>query len=268
MVRKNLWEILESKVIDIPQEYDRLWNLFHSRELTKKGSFYYSFYEIASKEFLNFPRRGTFITYDDFLEFVDLKDNSLGPFARLDDLNLLIEIILFVFGDLDKIQSSFNYFYGKNIIMDNISALLEKTNQKVVSLEGMGKIVIPKDETVTAAAEIILPDDEKLAFEILGYSHYSNKDNIKEKRRILQLLANYLEPKFKKNKNSNISFLLNKYFIRHGDDENQKNVDSMTTDELNMLYDKLYREILYYVLEQEHKEFEVIVTDIRQNYRK
>ncbi|WP_270252591.1 hypothetical protein [Lactococcus garvieae] len=268
MVRKNLWEILETKAIDIPQEYRSLQDLFHSRELARKGSFNYSFYEILEAEFLNLPRRGTCTTYDDFLEYVGLKNSHLNLFVGLDDLNLLIEVILFVLGDLDSIHTPFDYYRGREIVMDNISALLEKTNQKIISLQGKGEIVIPKDETITIAAELILPDDEKLAFEILGYSHYSNKDNIKEKRRILQMLANYLEPKLKKNKNSNISFLLNKYFIRHGDDENQKNVDSMTTDKLNMLYDKLYREILYYILEQEHKEFEVMVKDIKQNYGK
>ncbi|MFK4925448.1 hypothetical protein ACI1TM_01970 [Lactococcus garvieae] len=266
--RKNIWDILTTKEFDVEKEYTNLWELFQLHEIVKdEYGDEFSFEDMLETEFLKLTNRMTFTSYKDLVDSLGLRDPR-EIYPSLDDLDRLIEVILFIFSGLSYSNTTFYYEGGKSIIMSSISALLELTNQKIIVLEGGREIVVPSDETATIVSDLILPENESLALDILGYSHYSKKDDVDEKRRILQLLANYLEPKLEKNKSSNISFLLNKYFIRHGDDENRNNVDNMSIDEVNNLYDKLYREILYYILEQEHKEFEVMVTDMKQNYRK
>lgn len=266
--RKNIWDILATKEVNVDKEYTNLWQLFEQHKIVK-DKYYdgFSFVDMLETEFLKMPNRMTFTSYKDLIDYIGVK-HPLEFYPSLDDLDRLIEVILFIFNGLSDIKTTFHYEDGKSIIMSSVSALLELTNQKIIVLEGGREIVVPSDETATIVSDLILPENESLALDMLGYSHYSKKDDVDEKRRILQLLANYLEPKLKKNKSSNISFLLNKYFIRHGDDENRNNVDNMSIDEVNNLYDKLYREILYYILEQDHKEFEVMVTDMKQNYRK
>lgn len=127
--------------------------------------------------------------------------------------------------------------------------------------------MVPNDEAVTTVADLILPDDEKLALEVLGYSHYSNKNNLIEKRKILNSLANYIEPKLKLKQNGEIGFVLNNYYIRHGNETNKQNVNELSDEDMNSLYDKLYRDILYYLLEHEHEDFKDLVKKLKKTFK-
>lgn len=268
MGRKNIWDIIDNQEVDIYNEYNSLWDLFHTRNLINSSQSYQSTFEGITKEnFLKFKSRGSITSYDDFLNVLELWPRKYETEITLDDLDLLIELIILVFSELHNLQITYIY-KGMDIIIDTINSVLEKTNQKLIKLEDNKMIVVPNDEAVTTVADLILPDDEKLALEVLGYSHYSNKDNLIEKRKILHSLANYIEPKLKLNRNDEISFILNNYYIRHGNENNKQNVKELSVEDMNNLYDKLYRDILYYLLEQEHENFKDLVKDLKKTLKK
>ncbi len=264
--RKNIWDILESRQVDISREYSMLWDLFNNQRIVKSkhNSIYtYTFTTVINDFFLEFKSRGSIISYADFLDALKIKLPRTN--IKLADLDLLIELILLVFDELNTLKTRYDYGTAQRVVENSIVSILEKTNQKIVVIKGKGKIIVPNDEVVTTVSDVILPDDEQLALEILGYSHYSRKNDVEAKRKILNRLGSYIEPRLKRNKNSDISFVLNKYFIRHGDDENKKNIQSLSTEEMSELYDGLYREILHYILEQEHKKFQEHVKELKIN---
>lgn len=268
--RKNIWDILETKEIDIAQEYEELWDLFHYEKIIFDEYMRAShFSSLLNKHFLGFQKRGSITSYEKFLEVLEIKVPEYAALTlTLDDLDLLIEVILFVFDELPNSHGHFNYVEGEEIVNHSIAAILKKTNQKIISLEEKGRIVVPNDEVVTTVADLILPDDEKLALEVLGYSHYSAKEDVIEKRNILHRLANYIEPRLNIDKNSDLSFVLNNYYIRHGNEANKRNVNELGEEALLDLYDKLYREILYYILDGEHKEFKKIAQTLKKTVSK
>lgn len=269
----NIWDILSNKQLNVEQEYVNLWNLVTSNNQVTISQNYrtysYSLYQVINEHFIEFKNRGTFIKFDELLNYLELRIpddyNPLYMEVTLDTLDLVMEIILLVFSELDDLDYGYHYEDIKNSIYQNIELILQKSNQKVIEIEKGKLIIVPNDETVTAVTEIILPDDEKLALSILGYSHYANKDNIESKRHILLKLSNYIEPKLKMKKDSDISFVLNKYFIRHGDKENQENVKNLGNEKLNQLYDGLYRDILFYLLGQEHENFASTVKQLKES---
>lgn len=265
MGRKNIWDIIGNQEVDICNEYKSLWYLFHNEKLINNPHGYNeTFAEIAREKFLNFKTRGSITSYDNFLQVLKLRPLIVKNGQELENLDLLIELILLVLSELDDLQVP-NIKNGIQIISDTILSILEKTNQKIISLEDEKMIVVPNDEVITIVADLILPDDEKLALEVLGYSHYSNKDNLIEKRKILNSLANYLEPKLKLQKNDEIGFVLNNYYIRHGNRQNKQNIERLSDEDMNSLYDKLYRDILYYLLEQEHEDYKILVKKLKKN---
>ncbi|WP_270316682.1 hypothetical protein [Lactococcus petauri] len=75
--RKNIWDILSSKQLNVEQEYVNLWKLVSAdNQVTRNISGYikhYSLYEIISNNFIDFKNRGTFITFSEFLNYLELR---------------------------------------------------------------------------------------------------------------------------------------------------------------------------------------------------
>ncbi|KGH33841.1 hypothetical protein [Lactococcus cremoris] len=270
--RKNIWDILSDKQLNIEQEYLNLWKLVSAdNQVTRYERGYtnrYSLHEIISNNFIDFRNRGTFIAFNEFLNYLELQiPNSYNPLSMvvtIDTLNLLIEIILLVFSELDDLNYGYNYGDIRGSISQNIELILQKSNQKVVEIEKGKQIIVPNDETVTAVSELILPDDEKLALSILGYSHYANKDNISVKDKILNDLHKYLKSKFEKIDNSNIEYVFNNLFLRHGKGENKARIDMLGVKAVNSLYDALFREVLYFMLGKEHENFTELIKGVKK----
>lgn len=263
-----MWDVIAEMQIDTDREYANLWKLVTYEDTAlRKGSFNlcYSIYEVCKSNFIKFNNRGSFISLEEMLIEFDLLTYN-GQFINqvtIDDLDLFIEVLLWLLSELKQLDM-YEFTDIEYSIHQNIEIILQKTNQKLVNISSDKRdiklIVVLDDEFVTSAAELILPDDETLALSVLGYSHYSHKDDIVSKRNILKQLANYVEPKLKKQKDSNIGFALNNWNVRHNND-NELNV---TDEQLNEMYDKLYRDILYYLLGAEHREFDELVSKMKQ----
>lgn len=272
--RKNIWDILANRELDIQQEYENLWTLIEakntvSQDAASQNDFRFSVLEIINKNFIDFKSRGTFITFDQLLSEFGFRYKGNESVQTIDKLDLFIETVMLMFQEIRALNYSnvFKYRYNYSDIRDsiakNIKLILQKSHQKVVEIEPNKKIIVPDDEVVTTVSDIILPENERLALSILGYSHYSNKDNLEAKRKILLELWNYIEPKMRKKKDGDISFVMNKYLIRHGDNENLENAEKLGKEKLNDLYDLLYRDVLFYLLGQEHSDFAGTVAKLK-----
>ncbi|GAB2025994.1 hypothetical protein OfM1_20670 [Lactovum odontotermitis] len=268
--RKNIWDILSNKELDIQQEYENLWALIENGNTVSKNGYYsYSVLDILRENFIDFESRNTFITIDSFLDYLELNRVRYG-IQTIDKLDLFIEIIILMFQELKALNFSnvfrykYNYSDIRHSIMKNIDLILEKSNQRIVEIEPNKKIVVPNDEVVTVVSDIILPDNERLALSILSYSHYRNKDNIEGKANILTNLHKYLEQKQGKIKDKNIEYVFNNFMLRHGLKKNKQRVDMLGTKKVNALYDALFEEILYFMLEKEHADFNLQINEIKK----
>lgn len=265
MSEEHIWDYLSSRKIDITTEYKNLWTLLKTPRTVRNNST--SAFAFFNSTFVNFKDRDTFINLSDLLQscgfYSKMRMDYEPHISSLDELDLFMEIILMCINEeylLDKTTRSDIIF---DIIKNNIKKILSKTNQKMVNTtpnEPLPRyIIIPDDEVVTSVADLILPSDEKLALSILGYTHYNKRNDTKTKRNILMQLGNYIEPKLRSKKDTDISYALNNWKIRHNT-EKQINVSN---EELNPLYDLLFHEILYYLLGEEHDNFKNEVNKLK-----
>lgn len=267
MVRKNVWDLLASKKLDCYEEANSLYFL-----VNKKNTFDYgnSLADELDYNFLYLEHRQSFVTLNAMLHYLGL-DTTIYD-SDLDKLDLLMETLLLLTEDLYNFIIKTNTSQINNAltisreIRDNINNILSLSNQMLLNTSKDKKlnknIIVPKDELATTAAEISLPDDANIALSILGYSHYSNKNDLINKRLILNQLANYIEPKLNKHdpSDSNIGFALNNLQIRHNND-NQLNINDKV---LNNIYDLLYREILRFITNDSHSTFTKTIKNLRQ----
>lgn len=118
--------------------------------------------------------------------------------------------------------------------------------------------------------------DEEISYKVLSYNHHSLKENIEEKRKVLEKLALHLEPRQTELQELNttlkkdIFYAFNNLNIRHNNlDEtdagnfNQKFSD-FTDEEKEKLYDYVYNYCLEAFLELENKEGRRIIKDLKQ----
>lgn len=279
--RKNIWDVVESSEIDSKVEIKNIWSLYgKSSELFMSDDtsdwYGYSFLDFIEENFLKFRHKGTHVTFRSFLSacgfkitYSDSIESNTLNLDSVDVLTLFMEITKFVVVESINItpikhnEDEEEDSDVRELILNVMDILLERTHQKFVEIAKDKYVIVPDDEAVTAVAELILPNDEQLALSVLGYSHYSNKDNIAAKRTILQRLANYTESHAIKDKD--VGYVLNNFHIRHGNVDNLKNASDLSNQELNDLYDDLYREILYQLLQMEHTKFGQRVQQLKQN---
>ncbi|SJZ89095.1 hypothetical protein SAMN02745116_01748 [Pilibacter termitis] len=258
MARKNIYDLLNEHEIDTRQEYERLWTLLRSRSsYSATHNYSVSVLQIIEKEFLNFKRRVSFVSFHEMVRYFQLpfrEESGYFPAivygVSLDELNCFIELILLVFQELEEInhKGKYDFAEAKAQIKHNIHYILEKIAHKIIEIRPKQLIVVPSDDFVNAVADIILPEDEQLALAVLGYSHYSHKADIEEKGVILKQLVDYVEPKLKIVKDSNLSFVLNKYYAKQGENATAPHLNA---EEMIELYDGLYKNILFYIMKQE-----------------
>ncbi|WEV54675.1 hypothetical protein OZX65_00990 [Leuconostocaceae bacterium ESL0723] len=257
MVNENIWDVLEHQEIDIEQEYRNLWALLKKPMVATNiyGSGYITLFEVIDREFINLKGRYTYVDFNHMLTGIGL-GVSIGVSSEiaLNELDRFVELVTSFLTEIYEKNRKNSRYHFNNILaafMQNVDLIVEKTNQKLVEINKNQWIIVPNDELVTTAADTILPDDERLALSILGYTHYANKDDLVEKRNVLRQLGNYTEQERKRRENDDIGFALNRTSIRHGDSGQV----SMSEAEMNDYYDLLFREFLIYLTEREHDQF-------------
>lgn len=267
--RKNIWETIAQKEIDVTQEFKFLWQLFNEPVTIGSERYIFGLKNFVEKKFRTFEHRQRYLSFSQFM--TDIKfplekmDYSSYTMDDLDELLAFTEVLIWILKESNKIQElDFTKVDDPRVLLNNnINSLLSSVYHSAVELPDGKHIIVPDSELVAEASNVIAFDDEQLAMSVLRYSHYSQKNDIREKRNILAQLANYMESRIK---DKDINYVMNNFGIRHGGTNNIKLLKQMSEEELNDLYDSLYRDVLYQVLKRENKKFQVRVADLKKRF--
>jgi len=267
MARKNIFEQLSSQW-NLATEVERLDMLFRrSNYVTSKYADY------SLDKFVNFycfsgwKSRGRSIDVADFLNALGYDTIIVNAKINYGDFLSLIELV-FNFWKLAERRlerdNTFQHCDDFNHLFNVLLSCLSHYNHTFIYDEKKEQILVIEDNPAAiTVAEIIDPDS---AISVLRYNHHILRGDVEEKRKILNLMGQALEPRRKdlKNINSksedNIFYFLNKLHIRHNNtDEKDKkyyeeHVASMSENELEQWYDELYQMLLFAFLELDQVE--------------
>lgn len=135
--------------------------------------------------------------------------------------------------------------------MECANQILVETGHEVIDSKD-GPIVVTADTARDLACEI---SDKDTGINLLEYTHYSNKGNLKAKCSILQSLYKQNEPTIKLLHKSgdplvdDLDFIANNLNIRHNNKKNPS-ITSLTAKELEDLYGLAYELIIYAITKQ------------------
>ena len=267
MGRKTIFEVLKQNNT-ISKDLTRLRKLFSGLTISTP-SLRTTIKSFASTYcFDSWSAKGHCLSLDDFFETIKF-DNEFEKAIHGNIISSLFIIEVYyniwrlvddyINMSFDKYKKIGQYNYFKSI-MDDCLAQLNHTTYYYEDSEQL--IVIEDNAAVTAVAEIVEPD---FALEIIRYNHYALKGDIKEKQRILKIMADAIEAKQKELKSVDASLykdihsLVNNLNIRHNNVEEtskhyHKLVAEMTEEELEKWYDETYQMILLAFLRMDNVE--------------
>lgn len=270
MARRTIFDIL-NKEINLCEEISRLQE-FSCKKVILGGEDYpeceYSLEEFVDEYcLLRWKQRNRCLDCNDMRSKLGISysnlQNNLTDEQTLTYFEYLANVIWlcdnYLYGDQNYFWST-KYYDG---LKENFAQVLDSMNFEEKIFEEEEKVIlVDKNATVTAVAEIVEP---QVAYEIIQYNHYLLKGDIEGKRKILNLLADIIEPmraKFKtlqkhKELESNVGFLLNKMNIRHNNVEGKNSIEyvkNLSVEELEYWYDEAYQLILLCILEYDNLE--------------
>jgi len=277
MARKNIYELLSEKAISITLEYKKLQFLFSQEKLP-----YSRFGQVSLKKYIdesyfrNLDIRGSSLDVDGLM-----KELGIVEFGyQLDDLLCFCEFILAIIPE-EYIEEDSSAEKQVNTIVSNILYILDKTNHTLLNLNGEDYghpkyVIIEKNKAATEAAELI--EDENVAIEVLEYNRFALKGDLSEKKRILNSIAQYIEPLLRSRKlqksgygqlESDAGFLANNFHIRHNNKKGAKAnvyIVGLADNELEQWYDKAYNVFLNVITLSEQIEISSELKTLKETY--
>lgn len=235
----------------------------------------HSFWYMVNSFFEFWPYRYTATDITEFFELYELpfEVEKMNDEQCLYYLQLIFDILMW----LDDIQLSYNYdsveyelHELKRInndrfltIIKNIILIAELSNYKIEKIK-KHYTFIKRDADVDSILPIIENEDD-LRLSLLEYNDFRIKNQIGEKRIILKKIGDYLEPlrtefnTYNKSLTDDVFFILNRFFIRHNNDNN---IQFDTDEEYILWYDNLFKMIIQLIrtkkivqIQSELKEF-------------
>lgn len=257
-MRRNIFDLMNDKEIDVRREYLRIYKLF------EKDCFYEDYGSeitmssyIEEEFFEDWDRRGRYISLADMFSSLKIKNNAGLRENTVECLLLYIEVIinLIEMSGLKNVKKSCEIYYNCNwkiykLLQENIERLLEDLNYEVKVLSDKMLIIVEKDMLLSAVAET----NPNVSDKVIEYRRFILKGKIGDKREILNLLSNEIEEMkliFKGTTYSNlmddVQFMLNNFNIRHNNlnGKNKKEyVSNLDSDKLEKIYDQIFNMIL------------------------
>ncbi|WP_337484141.1 hypothetical protein [Porcipelethomonas sp.] len=229
--------------------------------------------------FKTWKARGTCISCEDMRETLNLDEIVDSNDPSFEDTISFCEYVanLIKLHDNAELKEGV-HFYNSSVtvaIITNLNSIMDWLNQEMVFFEKEERVLITeKNAAVSAVAECV---DEKLAYQIVKYNHYTLKGNISKKKEILLKLGSVLEPKRKQlstlnsQLETNIFFMLNNLDLRHNNrskkDKNYKEyVAKMRKNKLEVWYDELYQMMLLAILELEQIERNQKINELKTHF--
>lgn len=274
MERRNFAQILREANVDIRREYDRLYSSFYVQKILDGSGMGFSLREYIAANFMNIPFRGTCISLDDFDDFYklyfekipsDFDINYLVSFCEY-TYNLVMYIPMGTFGYMGALTPNQTYMQQVLKVIDTIGYMSAQDN--------FVTIFVPKSAEAISVSEIVAPS---LSYKVIEYNHYTLQGNLVEKKNILLLLYEKLEPQrpklrqINKTMEDNIFTLFNNLNLRHNNIDEQipeyykPFVAEMSEKDLESWYDETYQLCLLAFLELDNIERKKKIKALKAN---
>lgn len=161
---------------------------------------------------------------------------------------------------------------------------MDKTNHTLLNLNGLNGtnyanpkyVIIEKNKAAAEAAELV--EDENTIIELLEYNRFALKGDLSEKRKILNSIAQYIEPLLRSRKlqragysqlESDAGFLANSFHIRHNNKTGakaQEFIVNLSDSDLESWYDKSYSVFLSVIMLSEQIDVAGEIKTLKSTY--
>lgn len=250
-MRKNFAEVLKDAHIDIKEEYQKLYSMLFGPSIETKQKTIISMHDELGNVFHTFSFRGTCLTIDEF-------DRKFGFRFQMDPDNFsidsLVSICEYLYNMLIAYQKGvdkrrFTGIINVRFCLSQVMVVIE-TIGYISVLETGFTIFVEKSPAAISVAETM---PESTSYKVIEYNHYSMKGNLEEKRNILLLLSNILEPKrpqlgkIDSGFTSDLFYAFNNFNIRHNNANSDGKryfsqvIANMSDTELEYWYDETYQ---------------------------
>ena len=189
-MRKNFADVPKEEHIDIKEEYQKLYDMLFGKNLQVSGQKKISMHDEIGRAFPYFYFRGTCMSIEEFdkkkgFEFT----RDPGNFS-IDSLIVVCEYIYNMLNTYQRIVSM-SSIINVQFCLTQVYAVIEAVGY-MYSLKNNLVIFVQKSPVAISVAELM---PEGLSYKVIAYNHYSMKGNLAEKKSILLLFSNMLEPK-------------------------------------------------------------------------
>ena len=248
-MRKNIFELLEGKQVEIRKEYFAINKLFEHTNFCFASSICEY---VNSNLFTEWKFRNRYISLTSMMSDLEITEIHMISMDKIntDNLLLYIELIINVMTLIDMNRLTVYDMKTYKTLMQNIYDLLEDLNYKIKILSDSRLVIVEKDKVLTAVAET----NNNISDSLIEYRRFALKGKLKEKKDILNLLAGEIEPLKSKFKGTtywgmmdDVQFMLNNIHIRHNNKEGKlrkEYIVNLSDEELEKLYDKTFDMIL------------------------
>lgn len=276
MTRKNIFDVL-GQSMDIAYEICKLNTLCNKNMVIESTLFHYRLEEFIDKYCLRYwKNRNRCISCKEIRERLNISDFDIKNKLREEQVFYYLEYLanlIWICDDFVDTDPNYEITQEYIFLCENLSDIVDSLNCELKTFEDEEKVlVVEKSKSVTAVAEIVEPE---LAYDIVYYNHHSLRGNVTEKRRILKILSDKIEPiraEFKKLQihkelESNVGFLLNKMNIRHNNIEGKNAityVQNLSDKNLEEWYDETYQLILLCILEYDNLERNKRIVELKK----
>lgn len=270
-MRQNIYELLKNRALNVQEEFNILYKLYAEEySIDYAGQFCSVEEYIDATYFRSLPIRGTCLSLSDLFDRIGLNTFDV----TIDTLLLFCEFLFAITPD-EELKCNPDFDRCVNTIFGNIEAILEKTNHELTRNADGNYIIVAKNNEATLAAQLV---DENVAYEIMEYNHFAIKGDLDGKRKILNIIAAYIEPilnchTLKDNGNEQLEkdmgFVLNNFNIRHNNKEGTKANDyiaSINPDDLEEWYDKAYQLAISVIIMVNYMPIKQEIKNIKQQY--